>query len=202
MPEKDSKYYDRNKDRAMLPLHESPWFEVYKKAAILLPNPEAVPNIIDLGCGSGRFAKLLQMMGYTKYLGVDFSGTLIKECRRYVPEFNFKVNNVFSNQIVKKFTEFDTFILLEILEHLEKDRDLVSLIPSGSNIIFSVPNYLSESHVRAFNTQREAIERYNDLIKITNKNVWQSKRPWDHFDKNGVKRSYYSKIFIFKGVKI
>ncbi|MDI5789533.1 class I SAM-dependent methyltransferase [Bacillus licheniformis] len=48
---------------------------MYEEAARLLPESKD-ETIVDIGCGTGRFAKLLYDKGYRKYLGIDFP----KEC--------------------------------------------------------------------------------------------------------------------------
>lgn len=184
-------------------LENSPWLDVYKKALQFVPSVESSSKIIDLGCGSGRFAKLLKMKDYTNYLGMDFAHELIKEARRYVPGYEFVKCSVLANKAKERFKEFDTFILLEILEHINQDLEVVSNIPSGSNMIFSLPNYMSKSHVRAFNNEDEVKQRYGHLIKFEDSDIWQAKRKWDHVPPSGGESvKMFSRIFIFKGVKL
>jgi hypothetical protein len=53
---------------------------------------------------------------------------------------------------------------LEVLEHLEKDREVVSLWPARTHCIISVPNYNSIGHVRVFETERQVLKRYAEFF--------------------------------------
>lgn len=171
--EKGSDYYDSHLSRVKLPLEESPWRDVYEIAASLLPAPDNHPNIADLGCGTGRFAKLLFNRGYEKYWGIDFSEARIKEARQYVPQFDFSVGNLLSEKIHAKFAEFNVFVILEVLEHINSDCDLLSKIPEGKPVIFSVPNYDSAAHVRYFNDSDEIVHRYSMLLNFCQNNIYE-----------------------------
>lgn len=166
--EKGPEYYDNNVTRVNLPLEESPWEELYKMAASLLPPPKDCPTVVDMGCGTGRFAKLLCNKGYTKYWGIDFSRVRISEARRYVPNFEFSVADLFDKWVRGKLYKFNLFILLEVLEHVNDDRKLLSILPSDSHVILSVPNYDSEGHVRFFENADETIRRYEELLDFSN----------------------------------
>lgn len=45
--------------------------------------------------------------------------------------------------------------MLEVLEHLSKDRKVLMRLPKRSRIIFSVPNFDSASHVRVFHSEED-----------------------------------------------
>ena len=164
--EKRPDYYNSKLSGVIRPLETSPWRDLYEAAASLL-SPQGHAVIADIGCGTGRFARLLCDRGYTQYWGVDFSDARICEARTYVPEFQFSVGNIFDTWVKEKFRKFNTFVLLENLEHIDDDLTLLSTIPSGSRVIFSVPNYDSEAHVRFFNNAEEVIKRYSSLLDFS-----------------------------------
>ena len=161
--EQRPEFYNVNMKRVVEPLETSPWLDVYKAAASLLPEPSNAV-IADIGCGTGRFARLIANKGYTNYWGFDFSDVRIREAKRYVPEFQFSVGSIFDPQIMDKLKDYNTFVLLEIVEHVSQDEALFSIIPSGGTVIFSVPNFDSEAHVRHFISPDEVIERYKMVI--------------------------------------
>jgi len=79
------------------------------------------------------------------------------------------------------YQNFHAFVLLEILEHITADWKIIASIPSGSKVVFSVPDFNSKAHVRWFKNQEEVKERYREwlvfgdmtiLTKPENKNLF------------------------------
>jgi 2-polyprenyl-3-methyl-5-hydroxy-6-metoxy-1,4-benzoquinol methylase len=95
---------------------------------------------------------------------VDLADQRVAEARRYVPGGEFTVGSVFDPGIRQRFEDFDVFVVLEILEHLEQDTELLAAIPQGATVILSVPNYDSEAHVRFFADADAVVERYGALL--------------------------------------
>lgn len=141
------------------------WYDLYEGAAQLLP-PPSENTIVDLGCGVGGFARLLYRKGYERFLGIDFSSYGIEICRKRVPSFAFIVGNLLDARIRERFSKHSTFVILEVLEHINRDIKLITSIPSKSTVIFSVPNKDFESHVRFFNNPREVKSRYKGLLRF------------------------------------
>ena len=72
-------------------------------------------NILDLGCGKGILVKQLQ--NYNSYVGVDIN------------IYDNKINNKLefirencSNFIKKDLTEYNIFVLIDLLHHIDKDE--------------------------------------------------------------------------------
>jgi trans-aconitate methyltransferase len=156
---------------SMLPLEQSPWLPVYEEAARWIGNDP----VIDLGCGTGRFAQALySQTRRAPYLGIDFSRRALAEAKRGFSEGVRKYEGItFSKQDLTRWkpeialAASTTFTCLEVLEHFEGDLDLVGRIPPGFRLIFSVPNYPSEAHVRDFRTVGAIWERYGSLVTFT-----------------------------------
>jgi 2-polyprenyl-3-methyl-5-hydroxy-6-metoxy-1,4-benzoquinol methylase len=163
--ERGPEFYNGRMHLVKLPLEECPWLDLYQMTLTLLP-PNDV-SIVDLGCGTGRFAKLLQLNGYTRYLGIDFSARRIEEARSYVPAFRFEVGNVLDPSLRSLWQGYDVFVLTEVLEHIEDDRALIQSIPEGRLVVFSVPNFNSAGHVRRFEGHEQVRARYRDLLDFS-----------------------------------
>lgn len=149
----------------MAPLEESSALPVYEAARALLPE---LP-IVELGCGTGRFAK---MVWSDYFLGVDFAPQVVKEAMNYCGSAgSFRVADIREWEHGPDIPEECCYVLLEVLEHLDDDRDALMRIPPGLPIVFSVPNFWSESHVRRFLQPSHVFERYGDLLDF---DAWQS----------------------------
>ncbi|MCZ7538265.1 MAG: methyltransferase domain-containing protein [Acidimicrobiia bacterium] len=60
---------------ALIPLEQSPWLALYEEVLRWLPRGWP---IVDLGCGTGRLARLLANHGWADYQGHDFSPMAIQ----------------------------------------------------------------------------------------------------------------------------
>lgn len=165
--EQKSKYYDniyRDSVKYALPYGLINYFPVWDKASEWVSPGDSV---LDIGCGTGQFAKLLyDKYGYNiSYTGVDFSGVAIKMARE-LSAYPFLWMDAF--KCIKNTDKYrNKYIMIEFLEHIDEDIKFMSLIPAGKDIIFSVPNYESKAHVRTFKKQSDIVDRYGDLISIS-----------------------------------
>ena len=117
-------------------------------------------NILDIGCGSGRFAKVLYDNNFDgEYLGIDFSKNAIDYCKKIYP-YEFRVDNVFDISMDR----FDNVVLLELFEHVINDICLVERV--CKDLIFSVPSFGGPSHVRYFKNIYDVKERYQHLLEF------------------------------------
>lgn len=151
---------------AMLPLETSPWLELYRWASWLVT--WGCP-IVDLGCGTGRFAEQIRLRNNTaNFTGLDFSPAAIDECRSYIPSWDdrFHVVDLRDWQPDPERLSNTVYTCLETLEHLEDDISLVRRIPVGHEFVFSVPNFGGEAHLRTFQNPSDAWERYGGLLSF------------------------------------
>ena len=64
------------------------------------------------------------------------------------------------------FPRRDVYVFCEVLEHITEDFAVLSKVPAGCRVIITVPTMDSESHVRHFPRQEDAVLRYTGLIDI------------------------------------
>jgi trans-aconitate methyltransferase len=163
---------------SMLPLEESPWLAMYETlAGMIAPHEE----VVDLGCGTGRFLELLRRNGhYSALTGVDWSPAALDEALRYFGG-NVKEPSLRLEDLTEWTPDPDragdtVYVCSEVLEHLEDDSGLVERIPFGHRFLLSVPNFDSQAHVRYFTDLGDVQDRYNDLLEI---------RSWHKVDAGG-----------------
>lgn len=135
-------------------------------------------NYLDMGCGVGSLSNYLK-----NYTGFDFSEKAIEQSKKNTTNSNAKFfkSDIYDIENYKAYAEkTDVFIATEVLEHLEKDIEIVRNIPVGKQFVFSVPSFDDPSHVRVF-TESIVRERYKEYLDIQevirfnwNENHWCS----------------------------
>lgn len=140
-------------------------------------------DICEIACGSGQFANMLFDNGFTDYIGFDFSSTAIELAKKTNPKYSdkFICANAFSFLESYKPNNKVMFFCFEMLEHIDKDIELLEILPKEVDIIFSVPNFKSFNHLRTFGNIEDIRNRYTMLNLVdykifpsnhTGKDVW------------------------------
>ena len=120
-------------------------------------------RVLDIGCGPGQVASLLRDQGIPNYLGLDFSPARVRHARAICPEYAFEAVDVFSTPLLEE-GDYDVVLLLEFLEHIERDREVLGRIREGTRVIASVPNFPSAGHVRHFDDAAAVEARYGSSL--------------------------------------
>jgi trans-aconitate methyltransferase len=127
----------------------------------------AEPPILDIGCGTGYLAVMCEQFGIAYAMGIDYSAEAIKIARERVPLARFATQSA-SDAERKVLTrqDYQTAVLLEVLEHVYDDIRLLKLIPKGRTVVASVPNFFTYGHVRWFYEPDEVRQRYKGALEI------------------------------------
>lgn len=123
-------------------------------------------KIVELGCGSGQFANMLFDEGFENYVGYDFSSVALARA----VELNPLKRDCFQQKDIRGLAwppAVEAVIIFEVLEHLVDDVAVIKEVPSGSKVIFSVPNFDSFNHVRKFENLPAIIARYGAYLDFT-----------------------------------
>jgi len=144
---------------------ETHYYKIWLKALELI-NRTTSPKIIEIGCGPGQFAKLLFDNNIDNYKGIDFSQEAIKYAKIRNDKYRnvFNVDNAYTTEIFEE--DYNIVVIFEVLEHVDRDLEILSRIKENSNVLFSVPNFYSDGHVRWFNSKEEIVERYEKYVVI------------------------------------
>lgn len=125
-----------------------------------------ITSVIDLGCGPGHLSSLFKIEDGINYIGYDFSEVAINQAIKR------NENNKNNKFIVKDLSDYDMsencdfYTSFEFLEHISFDRDIISKMSSGDEIIFSVPSYDNVGHVRFFKNELDVENRYGDILNL------------------------------------
>ena len=172
------KYFE---DAHLIKEYYPSWKEAYKYI-----KDNNVKFVIDLGCGPGHFSSIFNEEDNINYVGYDFSEVAIQQA---IKRNERNKNNTF---IIKDLSNFEVsnecnfYTSFEFLEHISFDMIILSKLKKDDKIIFSVPNYDSEGHIRFFENESEIEKRYGKLLKLKKISVTEIKS---------------HKIFIYLGVK-
>lgn len=121
-------------------------------------------SILEIGCGSGQLAQAVrEVLPPVHYYGFDISPVAVEMAAKSNPDYRFEIADALETELYRS-VDYDCVIATEVLEHIERDRDVVRSISGGSRFIGSVPNFDSESHVRFFKSASEVKERYESLF--------------------------------------
>ena len=161
-------YVDGGSNKAY---HKEPedtlYYELWKKIINLI-RENNVKNISDVGCGNGQFSRLIKKnIDINTYYGIDFSDKAINYAKNKLPDKNYKYEIQDFNIMKPLFFNDTCYICLEVLEHIDKDIELIQKMTGNNNMfIFSVPNYNSKGHVRIFENENQVYNRYKNYIDI------------------------------------
>lgn len=127
-------------------------------------------SIVEFGCGTGQFAQLAIESGRQYKVGIDYSPEAIRLCRVRLPDAKgrFLVHNLYNTLIYTCIERDDVVVMLELLEHLSEDFFILENLPPGTKVIFSVPDFGGQSHVRKFRSEQEILDRYGGSVNILN----------------------------------
>lgn len=139
---------------------------LYEHACSQVP---AGAKVADIGCGTGHCAGCLAARGFPahRYWGVDFADEVIAIGRKLYPGWDFEVGDITEPEVTDKFRAFDTFLAVEVLEHISDDIGLLRQIPPGAFVVLSVPNFDDPGHVRWFRDMKAVIARYGKMVAPT-----------------------------------
>jgi len=121
-------------------------------------------RVLDVGCGTGRLGHLLQKEGIG-YRGFDFSKTAIRQGLERYPGLDLFVGNVYGPSPYGAAGDYDAYIAIETLEHVD-DIEVISRLPPGATLIASMPNFDSEGHVRHFRTAMGVRRHFRRFLRI------------------------------------
>jgi len=122
-------------------------------------------SVLEVGCGSGFLAKMILQEYDGIYRGFDFSAEAIRNAsdRTGRPDLFFVGDALDSRSYPGGY---DTIVCTEMLEHVDRDLDVIRLWRDTTWCVCSVPNFDYAGHVRFFNTANEIVTRYGGLIDI------------------------------------
>ncbi len=156
-----SVYYDgafQDDPHFQVPFYKSPYYGTWLVVVDRLRR-YGCKSVLDVGCGPGQFAALVEDSGFCSYSGLDFSAVAVQMAKERAPRFLFRTGDV-REPATYDGLEFDAVVCMEVLEHIEEDLSVLSCFPAGKRCLMTVPNFPWRSHVRHFDSEEAVIRRY------------------------------------------
>ena len=96
-------------------------------------------QLLELGCGDGRFLASLADLKHVEAMGIDLSDVSIARARA----LGLKVRLAAISDVFGSNERFDTIVMTHVLEHVESPLSVIEnckrLLHQGGEIMFSVP---------------------------------------------------------------
>ena len=126
---------------------------------------EKQTHVVELGCGTGLFAKFLLDNGYNYVKGVDFSSAAIQRAQFINPRFKnrFQVEDIMN----VSFDGVGTVVCLDTMQFLN-DLQVIQRIQSGTTVIMTLPTFHCGGFMRHYN--KDIIEQHFTDLKIQDVN--------------------------------
>lgn len=102
-------------------------------------------NVLEVGCGHGGYGQRISQQ--SRYTGLDLSNDLIETLKRKHPDQTFICADITDAKVIEdlKSKEYDTILCLNVLEHIEKDKEaaqaMLSVLKPGGHLILFVPAF-------------------------------------------------------------
>ena len=148
------------------------WFFIRNKILknIFIKNVPKKSKILEIGSGTGYFAKKMMDCGYDIFCGDIYKNGLKYAMRQGVKQlFQF---NVINNNPFK--SEFDIICFFDVLEHIEDDKRFLSeikrMLKKGGKIILTVP---AHKWLWSRSDEISRHKRRYDLTELRNKIIEQ-----------------------------
>ncbi len=95
-------------------------------------------KVIEVGCGYGTFAKVLESKGINGYIGIDNNPQMIDVAKKECPHYKFFNSNIEDAYFIMK--KASTLLLLDTLHCIHDGPKLLNNILPGTNVIISTTN--------------------------------------------------------------
>ena len=158
---KDNIYYDEIfKDSPIYNcgFEKSPYYNLWFEIIGMLQDKRDL-LIYDVGCGTGQFLAMLEHYNYYNLIGFDFSMEAVMKAID-----NTQYASVGYGNIHDKIVISDIVICCEVLEHIEKDCEVLQSW-NCKQVILTVPDFDDPAHLRYFEDVDDVKSRYAAYFK-------------------------------------
>ncbi len=147
----------------------APIDSIDKLMSVLIP----APRILDIGCGSGRDAKIFQSMG-AEVIGIDFCANLLDIAKAHAPTVNFQLMDIEELDFPEE--TFDAVWAASSLLHLPK-----SVLPS---VLARIHAILEEDGYFYLTLKKGS----GELLEIDQRYEGAAQKFWAYYEADEIKK--------------
>jgi SAM-dependent methyltransferase len=121
-------------------------------------------SVIEVGCGSGEFARLLRDLGIVNYLGLDTNSARLARARSACPEYRFDVADVFLTNHLRS-EDYDVAVMTGFLEFVRWDLVALELVRPHRRVLGTVTAGDEPGRVRQFTSAGQVLDHYSPVLR-------------------------------------
>ncbi len=144
-------------------------YQFYDRTEMLPFVPKGVVEVLDVGCGSGKFGHMLKNERGCKVTGVEPFPAAAEAARKVLDQVYEWVVEEAVHQLPKQ--HFDLICFNDVLEHLVDPWSVLEsckpLLKPGAHILASVPNVLNLGNLKEVLTTRDWKYREEGILDRT-----------------------------------
>jgi SAM-dependent methyltransferase len=141
-------------------------------------------RVVDLGCGSGRLASVLQQRMKVSYAGIDIVQALLDYAKTKAPSYEFIMHRGLgiplpdaSADMVSAFSLYTHLLQAETYVYLEES---VRILRPGGKVVFSFLEFSEPKHWKIFEATRDAAreaggDHLNMFMERSAIDIWAGK---------------------------
>ena len=157
--ERDAGYYDRIYASGYSTRSYQPVYDAVLRFLAHMPDP----RVLEVGCGTGDLGVQICRRGID-YRGFDISPVAVDRCR--VSGLDAVILGSAYDPERYQPQDYSVIIALEVFEHID-DRRAIAQFPPGVHVLFSVPDFVETSHLRAYqDPQRDIVDYFSGLLGV------------------------------------
>jgi len=157
----DAEYGDPSLGLYTAHYSESKHLTVWNAICELIPMGS---RILEVGCGPAQLAHLMMDRKIPgAYVGFDFSPAAIDLARKKLPGGWVELADARTTDLFTS-VDYDIVICTDVLGHLVDDVAVLGRIPREKQVLATVPDFASASHIRSFQSTAEVLDRYRCLF--------------------------------------
>ncbi|MEO0122699.1 MAG: class I SAM-dependent methyltransferase [candidate division WOR-3 bacterium] len=100
--------------------------DLFKNHAIMLKDK----RVLEIGCGTGYYTKLMSEMGVADYTGLDITDTLFSILKQKFPSYSFVCCDITKKGLDERF---DIILMLNVIEHIVSEKKLKNTLMNVDN---------------------------------------------------------------------